>query len=288
MPALDHQTDALIDLALAEDIGTGDVTTTATVSEDTRAEARVVAKEHVVVSGLDVFTRVFARVDPSVAVRPLVQDGAVVEKGHEIVRVLGPARSVLTGERVALNFLMRLSGIATTTADVVGALRAYPDTRVVDTRKTTPGFRALEKAAVRHGGGHNHRFGLFDGVLIKENHIAAAGGIERAVSRAQATAHHLVKIEVEVTNLDELKLALDAGADGVLLDNMTTPTMRSAVEIVDAFCEETGRTVFVEASGNMTKQRVPEVAACGVDIISMGALTHSARAVDLSMLLTLA
>jgi nicotinate-nucleotide pyrophosphorylase (carboxylating) len=283
----DPHTDALIALALAEDIGTGDVTTQATVGANTKAEARVVAKERLVVFGLDVFTRVFERVDASCVVRTRVDDGAVVEKGEEIVRVLGPARSVLMGERVALNFLMRLSGIATTTADVVVALEGFPQTRVVDTRKTTPGFRALEKAAVRAGGGHNHRFGLFDGVLIKENHIAAAGGITRAVERAQVHAHHLVKIEVEVTNLEELHEALDAGADGVLLDNMTTKMMKTAVDVVDAFCEETGRSVFVEASGNMTKARVPEVAACGVDIISMGALTHSARAVDISMLLTL-
>jgi nicotinate-nucleotide pyrophosphorylase (carboxylating) len=276
--------DRLIDLALEEDLGSnGDVTTLATVVPDTLATAVVRAKEPLVVAGTAVFERVFTHVDPDVVVEVLIKDGTAVEKGTEVIRVRGRAHSLLIGERPGLNFVMRLSGVATLTATMVKAVLGTK-AQLVDTRKTTPGWRALEKAAVRAGGGGNHRSGLHDGVLIKDNHLEAAGGVVAAVTRARSRVHHLLKIEVECGSLAQVRECLNIGVDGIMLDNMTNAQMREAVDVIRA---HSGARVFVEASGNMTLERLPDVAACGVDIISMGALTHQARSVDLSMKLKL-
>ena len=270
--------DALIDLALAEDIGGGDVTTRATVASDRRARGTLLAKASGVVSGLDVAAAVFHRVDPSVAFTPLVDDGERVDARRPIATVEGAARSLLVGERTALNILQRLSGVATLTAAFVEAV-VGTSARIVDTRKTTPGMRALEKAAVRHGGGHNHRFGLADGVLIKDNHLAAIGGpnrVARAVRLARAAAPHTLRIEVEVTTLAELDEALGAGADVVLLDNMDMADLAEAVR-------RTAGRALLEASGGVTLDSVRAIAETGVDLISVGALTHSAPALDISL-----
>lgn len=277
--------DRLIDLALDEDLIAGDVTSETTIPAGTTATAYVVAKAPLVVAGLDAFTRVFTRLESGVVIDVLVQDGDAVTPGTKVLRLSGDARAMLMGERVALNFLGRLSGIATG-ARVMAEAVAGTNTQVVDTRKTTPGLRMLEKAAVRAGGAHSHRTALFDGVLIKENHIMAAGGIAEAVQRARAGVHHLLRIEVETTTLDEVDQALAAGADGVMFDNMDNAMIADALKRVDAV-RATGRPVFTEASGNMTLERLPGVAALGVDIISMGALTHSAVVADLSMRITL-
>jgi nicotinate-nucleotide pyrophosphorylase (carboxylating) len=274
---------AVIDLALAEDIGGGDITSTLTVPAGRQAHGRLVAKAAGVISGIDVAGEVFRRVDPAITFTPLVRDGDAVAAMTPIATVEGPARSLLTAERVALNLLQRLSGVATVTARYVAAVRGTK-ARIVDTRKTTPGLRALEKAAVRHGGGHNHRFGLTDGVLIKDNHLAAVGGadrVARAVCLARQGAPHTLRIEIEVTTLDELAQALAAGADIVLLDNMDVAAMRKAVAMTD------GRALL-EASGGVTLESVAEIAATGVDLISVGALTHSAPALDISLELDLA
>ncbi len=271
-------TGAMIDLALGEDLGTGDITSVTTVPIGSTAQGTMIAKAAGVISGLVVAGAVFARVDPAIRWRPLVVDGAHVAEGDVIAEVSGPARSVLGGERVALNLLQRLSGVATLTARYVAAV-AGTSARIVDTRKTTPGLRALEKAAIRHGGGANHRFNLTDGVLIKDNHLAAIGGPDRislAVAAARAGAPHTLKIEIEVTTLAELEQALDAGADIVMLDNMDLATMRQAVAM-------TAGRANLEASGGVTLDTVRAVAETGVDLISVGALTHSAPALDISL-----
>jgi nicotinate-nucleotide pyrophosphorylase (carboxylating) len=275
---LDSSTSRLLDLALAEDIGGGDVTSNLTVPAARSARGTILAKVPGVISGLDVAGEVFRRVDPETRFTPLVADGDAVTAMTPIATIEGSARSVLAGERVALNLLQRLSGVATITARYVAAVQ---DTRarIVDTRKTTPGLRSLEKAAVRHGGGYNHRFGLTDGVLIKDNHLAAVGGedrVLRAVSLARESAPHTLRIEIEVTTLDELAQALAAGADAVLLDNMDVSTVRKAVALAS------GRALL-EASGGVTLETVAEIAATGVDLISVGALTHSAPALDISL-----
>jgi nicotinate-nucleotide pyrophosphorylase (carboxylating) len=279
--------DRLIDLALEEDLGSsGDVTTQSTVADTTMATAIVRAKEDLVLAGVQVFRRVFARVDPSVVIELLHQDGERLVKGTEAIRVRGRAHSLLIGERPGLNFLMRLSGIATLTHDMTQTLPGTT-TKLVDTRKTTPGWRSIEKAAVRAGGGHNHRAGLHDGVLIKDNHIEAAGGIRAAVERARAQVHHLLKIEVECGVHAQVLEALSLGVDGIMLDNMSNEHMSAAVQAIRNHEKAGHGRVFVEASGNMSKERLAGVAACGVDLISMGALTHQARSVDLSMKLKL-
>jgi len=279
---LDFSTSRLLDLALAEDIGGGDITSMLTVPAGRQARGRLLAKAAGVISGFEVAEEVFRRVDPAIVFIPLVADGEAVAAMTPIATVEGPARSLLAGERVALNLLQRLSGVATLTAryaEAVGETKA----RIVDTRKTTPGLRALEKAAVRHGGGHNHRFGLTDGVLIKDNHLAAVGGadrVARAVGLARQGAPHTLRIEIEVTTLDGLAQALEAGADIVLLDNMEIADVRKAVAMTD------GRALL-EASGGVTLESVAEIAATGVDLISVGALTHSAPALDISLELDL-
>jgi nicotinate-nucleotide pyrophosphorylase (carboxylating) len=284
---IDTHLDRLIDLAFEEDLGPGgDVTTNATVLPSTTCEAVVRAKEPLVLAGTAVFKRVFERLDPRVQVTVLHADGTRVEKGTVVVTVSGNAHSLLVGERPALNFLMRLSGIATLTHTMMAAL-AGTHTQLVDTRKTTPGWRGLEKAAVRAGGGANHRIGLFDGVLIKDNHIEAAGGITAAVQRARKHAHHLLKIEVEAGTLAHVHECLAVGCDAILLDNMDNELLATCVARVREHNASTGQHVVTEASGNMTLARLPDVAATGVDLVSMGALTHQAQSVDLSMKLKL-
>ena len=272
---------ALIDLALAEDIGTGDITSLATVPADRTATAVMLAKDVGVLSGIDVAREVFRTVDPSLEFEALKQNGDEIADREDIAVVKGNARSILTGERVALNFVQRLSGVATITASYAAAV-AGSNTSIVDTRKTTPGMRLLEKRAVMDGGGRNHRFGLADGVLIKDNHLAAIGGPNRiadAIAAARNRAPHTLKVEVEVTSLAELRQALDANADIVMLDNMDTPTMAEAISIRNEY----GTSTLLEASGGITLERLPELAAIGIDLISAGALTHSAPSLDISL-----
>jgi nicotinate-nucleotide pyrophosphorylase (carboxylating) len=273
--------EAIVDLALAEDIGTGDITTLSTVPPETEATGRLLAKQAGVISGLVVAAWVCQRVDPAIVFQPLVADGDRVTPMTAIARVSGPARSLLTAERTALNLLQRLSGVATVTATYVGETTGS-HSRVVDTRKTTPGLRLLEKHAVQHGGGHNHRFGLSDGVLIKDNHLAAVGGSHRiaeAIARARDLAPHTLKIECEVTTLDELDQALAAGADIVMLDNMDNDAIATAIQRRN----EQAPGVLLEASGGITLGRIRSLADLGVDLISVGALTHSAPALDISL-----
>jgi nicotinate-nucleotide pyrophosphorylase (carboxylating) len=287
---LDPLLDRLIDLAFEEDLASaGDVTSQATVSPGTNAVATVRAKERLVLAGVDVFARVFFRLDPRVVLEVQHRDGDVLERGAVVLTAKGDARSLLVGERPALNFLMRLSGIATLTAQMVEAVRTT-QARIVDTRKTTPGWRQIEKAAVRAGGGANHRTGLFDGMLIKDNHLEAAGGVRPAVLRARAQAHHLLKIQVECATLEQVDECLAVEVDAMLLDNMNDSLLAAAVQRVRSHPSQSAagaRRVILEASGNMSLERLPRVAATGVDLISMGALTHQARSVDLSMKLVL-
>ncbi|MGB4599846.1 MAG: carboxylating nicotinate-nucleotide diphosphorylase [Trichlorobacter sp.] len=269
--------DDLIRHALQEDIHTGDLTTQACVPEVRPAAARLVAKESFVLAGMQVAARVFTLLDPAVAFEPQFADGACVESGTVIARMDGDAAALLQGERVALNLLQRMCGIATLTSRYVAAVSGTR-ARIVDTRKTTPGLRMLEKYAVRVGGGINHRTGLYDGILIKENHIAAAGGITEAVCRARTYIPHTLKIEVETETVAQVQEALTAGADIIMLDNMDGATMRHCVTLI------AGRAL-VEASGGVTLDTVRAIAESGVDIISVGALTHSPKASDISMLL---
>lgn len=267
--------DELLLAALKEDVGTGDITTLSCIPAENRSEAHYLIKEDGVLCGLSVAERVFALVDPSIVLTPLAKDGDAVHRGDVIATVSGPSRGILTGERVGLNLMQRMSGISTMTAKAVEAV-AGTEAAIVDTRKSTPGLRVLEKYAVRVGGGKNHRFNLADGVLIKDNHIAAAGGIRQAVEAARRTVPHVMKIEVETENLDEVRQALAAGADVIMLDNMDVSAMRDAVALIN-------RRALVEASGNMGDRDLSEVARTGVDIISIGALTHSVKSLDISL-----
>jgi nicotinate-nucleotide pyrophosphorylase (carboxylating) len=267
--------DRIIDLALEEDIGTGDLTTEAAVSENVDGSARIQAKEPLVVAGTDVVRRVFERLQPDVCVSVDAADGTDVAAGQTVAVVEGRLRTLLTGERTALNFLQRLSGIATLVRSYVKEL-GTANVNLVDTRKTTPGWRVLEKYAVRVGGARNHRMGLYDGVLIKDNHIAACGGIRKAVERVRSRVSHLVKIEVEASRMDEVEEALSAGADVIMLDNMTLEQMRAAVGAIN-------HRAIVEISGGVTRSELSTLADTGADLISVGALTHSARSVDLNM-----
>jgi len=270
----------LIRRALAEDIGHGDVTTEATIPAGTQSTARIVAREAGAVAGLPVAQQVFAALDPTVRFETQVADGAEVEAGATLAQISGEARALLTAERVALNFLGRLCGIATLTARCVAAVK---DTRaqIVDTRKTTPGLRALEKYAVRMGGGRNHRAGLDDGVLIKDNHIAAAGGVRPAILRAREHASHLLRIEVECEDEQQVSDAVESGADVILLDNMPIERLRANVEWIRTHAPLT----IIEASGAIGTDpaRLAAVAATDVDLISLGALTHSAPNFDVSL-----
>jgi nicotinate-nucleotide pyrophosphorylase (carboxylating) len=274
-----HQVRAIIQRALDEDIGSGDVTTDNAVPADQRSRAVLLAKQDGVLCGGRVFAETLALVDRAVAVDLLRPDGAAIGTGDIVARIEGPTRALLTGERTALNFVQRLSGIATATAAFVARLRGLP-TRLVDTRKTTPGLRVLEKYAVRVGGGHNHRFNLADAVLLKDNHLAAlrSRGLDlaSAIRTVRQRVPHTMRVEVEVTSLDQIDDALAGGADIVLLDNMKPEEMRAAVHRI------AGRAL-TECSGTVTLDTVRERAETGVDLISSGALTHSAKALDLSL-----
>ena len=266
----------LVRMALLEDLGrAGDLTTDAIVPPTHRATTLLVARQPGVVAGLDLARLAFQLIDPAIELRIERGDGSVLAPGDVIAVISGPARGILTAERVALNFLCRLSGIATATAGVVAAVSDYK-ADIVCTRKTTPGLRAIEKYAVRVGGGSNHRFGLDDAVLIKDNHVAIAGSVSEALKRAKAGVGHLVKIELEVDTLDQLREALDHGIDAVLLDNMSPETLTEAVAMV------AGRAV-TEASGRITPATAPAIAASGVDLISIGWLTHSVSILDIGL-----
>lgn len=266
----------LCERALAEDLGRGDVTTDACVPPSLTGRVSLVAREPLVLAGIRVFETVFALVDARIEVSASASDGDRVAKGDVIAGVHGPAGSILKGERVALNFVQRMSGVATKTRSFVDALPAGSKTRIADTRKTTPGLRALERYAVRCGGGSNHRDDLSSAVLIKDNHIAACGGVRIAIERARAFAPHTSRIECEVDRMEQLHEAIDAGADIVLLDNFDDAALAAAVAFV------AGRAL-IEVSGGVTLERIPKIAAAGVDVISAGGLTHSARAVDLAL-----
>ena len=269
--------DSIIENALQEDIHTGDITTRSIVVGPRPMRGILKAKEDLVLAGIDVAGRVFHLLDPEVVFTPRFQDGSPVKSGEVIAELGGDAAPLLQGERVALNLLQRMCGVASLTARYVAAV-AGNGARIVDTRKTTPGLRFLDKYAVRVGGGINHRTGLFDGILIKENHIAAAGGIGEAIRRTRACAPHTLKIEIETETIEQVHEALAAGADIIMLDNMDIRTMADAVRLI------AGRAL-VEASGGVNLETVKGIAETGVDIISVGALTHSARAMDISMLL---
>jgi nicotinate-nucleotide pyrophosphorylase (carboxylating) len=262
--------------ALEEDLGgVGDITTNTIIPPDAQGDASIIVRKPGVIAGLDLAAASFKSLDPDVRFTRIVEDGSKVEAGATIARIAGKTRALLTGERTALNFFGRLSGIATLTAGYVAAVEGT-HAKIVETRKTTPGLRALEKYAVRCGGGTNHRFGLYDAVLVKDNHIAAAGGLAEALNAVRTAVGHLVKIEVEVDTLDQLEKVLRFPIDAVLLDNMDAGTLKRAIALVK------GR-VITEASGGVTLESVREIAKTGVDLISVGALTHSARSLDSSL-----
>mgnify|MGYP000866732869 CR=1 FL=1 len=267
--------DDIILRALKEDMPMGDITTESTVPEDETSSARLIAKEDMVVAGLEVFCRVFVLLDSNIYIERYVNDGDKVKTGTVILRISGNSRAMLKAERTALNLLQRMSGIATATRKFVDILEGTK-AKIVDTRKTVPGLRYLDKMAVRMGGGTNHRFSLSDGVLIKDNHIKASGGITAAVKRAKERVPHTVKIEVETETMEQVKEALAAGADIIMLDNMKPEAMKEAVEYIN------GRAL-TEASGNITADNLAIVAKTGVDLISSGSLTHSVKAADISL-----
>ena len=267
--------DDIILRALKEDMPMGDITTESTVPEDEMSSARLIAKEDIVVAGLEVFCRVFSLLDRNIYIERYVNDGDKVKTGTIILRISGNSRAMLKAERTALNLLQRMSGIATATRKLVDILEGT-NAKIVDTRKTAPGLRYLDKMAVRMGGGTNHRFNLSDGVLIKDNHIKASGGITAAVKRAKERVPHTVKIEVETETMEQVKEALAAGADIIMLDNMKPEEMKEAVAYIN------GRAL-TEASGNITADNLAIVAKTGVDLISSGSLTHSVKAADISL-----
>ena len=269
----------IIDTALSEDIGHGDITSSILIPEDIPAKGIITAEDDIVLAGRAVAEEVFKRLDGAAVFEGLASDGDSVKAGTVIARVSGNGRALLTGERVALNFLQRLSGIAALSKRYADAVRGLP-VRISDTRKTTPGLRTLEKYAVRAGGCFNHRYGLFDGILIKENHIALTSGVEEAVSAAKMKSPHTIKVEVEVKNLEEVKAAVKGKADIIMLDNMDIAMMKESVEIIRG---QSDRDILIEASGGMSLDRVRDVALTGVDIISVGALTHAAAWVNISM-----
>jgi len=267
---------AAIKAALAEDVGTGDITTAATVARSKKGVCRIMAKEDLVLAGIFIAEEVFKILDEKIIFTALAAEGTKVKKGHAIAELRGPLRPLLTGERLALNFLQRLSGIATLTEAFV---KKAKEVKILDTRKTTPGMRAFERYAVRMGGGMNHRYGLFDAVLIKDNHIKAAGGLIKAVKKVKKKLGTTIPIEVEVTTITETKEALAAGADRIMLDNMSPAKIKKILKII-------GGKAATEASGGINIANIEEYAATGVDFISIGALTHSAPAVDISMKVT--
>lgn len=271
----------LIEMAVDEDEVDFDVSSRAFFGDRGRGKARITAKEDLVVSGQNLAGAVFRRIDEAVKYQPQAEDGEVVKKGEVIALVEGRHESLLKGERIALNFLQRMCGVATWTKRHVEAL-GEGKTRVVDTRKTLPGYRVLDKYAVRCGGGHNHRYNLSAGVMIKENHIAAAGGIARAIAKVKAQAAHTLRVEVEVESLEEVKEALAGGAEIIMLDNMSDEEMKEAIAVIRA--DRRGGEVIIEGSGNIDLERLKGFEGLDLDVVSLGALTHSAPAVDLSML----
>jgi nicotinate-nucleotide pyrophosphorylase (carboxylating) len=273
------QIERLIRDALDEDIGAGDLATMATISADARGKGLFRAKKDGVVAGLVLLDRIFYFIDHRVTVRLLVQDGAAVQSGTVVAEAAGPVRALLLGERTALNFLQRLSGTATLTAKLVDAVKDF-SCKVLDTRKTTPGLRTLEKYAVRMGGGTNHRIGLYDAALVKDNHIEATGSIADAVKAVRRHAPFMAKVEVEVGNMKQVQEAIDAGADVIMLDNMNLAQMTEAVKLIN-------QRAGVEASGGITLESIRPIAETGVDFISSGALTHSAPVVDFNMKITM-
>lgn len=277
----DPNVEALLDLALAEDLPKGDVTTEACIAPGAQARGAFVARERCVAAGIPLIGRVFSRIDPAVVLTPRVEEGEEVQARQTLAIVEGPARAILMGERTALNFLQRLCGIATQAQRYARAV-AHTSCRIVDTRKTTPGWRRLEKYAAEVGGVKNHRADLSSGVLIKDNHLVAAGGIENAIQRAREKAPHLLRVEVEVENHAGLLEAIRCGADVVLLDNMSVEEVAEAVRLAEE--RKVGaRRVLLEASGGITLERVAAYAETGVDFISVGAVTHSARAIDIGL-----
>lgn len=280
-PDVTDRLEHLAALALEEDIGPGDRTTEWTVPSDSVSRARIVAKEDLIVAGTEAVLAVFRLLDPGVEIEPAVSDGSAAAAGATVFRLRGPSASILTGERTALNFLGRLSGIATLTRRFVQAVEGT-GVRITDTRKTTPGWRLLEKAAVRAGGGTNHRTGLWDMVLVKENHVTAAGSLERAVRAVRDADTRGLPVEVEVRDLEELERVLPLGVDRILLDNMAPAMLARAVALAREWRD--GPVPELEASGNVRLDTVREVAETGVDLVSVGALTHSAPVADLSLL----
>ncbi|NCP22340.1 MAG: nicotinate-nucleotide diphosphorylase (carboxylating) [Flavobacteriales bacterium CG03_land_8_20_14_0_80_35_15] len=267
----------LVDMAIAEDLGTGDITSEAIISNQIMVKAFLIAKAPGIIAGLPLADFIFSTIDKNCHFKALVKEGAHVEPKTKIAEVTGAYKSLLMAERTVLNFVQRFSGIATETALFVSQTKGTK-TQILDTRKTLPAYRVLDKYAVKVGGGTNHRFGLYDMVMLKENHIEVAGGITNAVMQVRAKVNHNIKIEVETKNLEEVQEALSNGVDVIMLDNMPLDTMRKAVKLING-------KLKVEASGNMTLNRIAEVAATGVDFISVGALTHSVDALDISMLI---
>jgi len=268
----------LIQTALNEDIGSGDITTDNLIDPKLTGRGILLAKEPLVLAGIDIARQVFQDLDTTIEFETLLSDGDTADTGDSLAHIQGNLAALLKGERTALNFLQRLSGIATNVAAHVRLLKGT-SVRLVDTRKTTPGWRVLEKYAVRVGGAHNHRMGLYDGILIKDNHIAAFGGVAGSIAHIRKHVSHLVKIEVEVSTLAEVKEALQAGVDVIMLDNMSLEDVKDAVAVIQ-------HAAIVEVSGNVTRNDLPKLAGTGVDIISIGALTHGARSVDISMRIT--
>ncbi len=269
----------LISLAFLEDSGFGDLTAQSIFTPNLKGKGIIIAKQPMIIAGLEVAEKVFKTLDSDLSFEALFKDGDSVSKGDTVLKVKGDIINMLKAERVALNFIRHLSGIATLTRTFVEAIGKF-DVRLTDTRKTTPGMRMIEKDAVRAGGAFNHRMSLFDGILIKDNHIAVAGGIKNAVKAVRKRASHLLKIEVETTCMKEVKEALEAGVEVIMLDNMTPAGMKKAVNYI-------GGRAIVEASGNVTLENIKEIAATGVDVISSGALTHQAKSMDLSMKISL-
>ncbi len=271
----DIKIEKIITMALIEDAPFGDLTSDNLIASDHYAEARLIVKEDGIISGLNIAKIVYRLVDENVEFLSYYNDGDKALKGSAIATVNGPTKSILLGERVMLNFMQRMSGIATMTSRMLEEVEGY-DVKIADTRKTTPGLRILEKMAVKHGGGRNHRFSLSDAVMIKDNHIAISGSITNAIEIIREKVSHMIKIEVEVESVEQFEEAVEAGADIIMLDNMECEDMAKAVEI-------NNKRAIVEASGNMTLERLKEVAETGVDVISVGALTHSVKALDISL-----
>lgn len=269
------QVDKIIEQALIEDIGTGDITTESIIPYDLKAKGIIKAKEEGIIAGLGIAELVFKKLNPKITFQAKIKDGIKVSPGEILAEITGPAQTILKGERIALNFLQRMSGITTITYQFCQEVKDFP-VHITDTRKTTPGLRILEKYAVRIGGGYNHRFGLYDAVLIKDNHLAIAGGVKAAISSVRKRISHTMKIEVEVENLSQLQEALEMQADIIMLDNMDLDTIRKAVKMAK-------NKALIEASGGITLEKVKEIAQTGVDLISVGALTHSAKSLDINM-----